>query len=197
MDRSFDALRDGLRACTRCPLHEPATQVVGGEGPRDAPLMIVGEQPGDQEDREGRPFVGPSGQLMDRIAEEAGLDRGAAYVTNAVKHFKFRRRGKRRLHEPPNRMEIERCKWWLDLEVELVKPKMILSLGATALESLTGTRRGLLKRRGGFEETQSGPVFVTVHPSYILRIRDGERKAEETRRLRADFAKVAEALRPA
>jgi len=197
MEKSFDALREGMRACTRCPLYAPATQVVGGEGPRDAPLVIVGEQPGDQEDREGRPFVGPSGRLMDRIAEEAGLDRSAAYVTNAVKHFKFRQRGKRRLHEPPNRTEIEQCKWWLDLELELVKPKMILSLGATALESLTGNRRGLLKRRGGFEETARGPVFVTVHPSYILRIRDGERKAEETARLRSDFRKVAEALRGA
>jgi uracil-DNA glycosylase len=195
MAESFDNLREGLRACTRCPLYQPATQVVGGEGPRDSPLMIVGEQPGDREDAEGRPFVRPSGQLLDRLAEEAGLDRRAAYVTNAVKHFKFRPRGKRRLHEPPNRAEIEICRWWLEMEIRLVRPKLILALGGTAVESLTGARRGILKRRGTVEETRFGPVFVTLHPSYLLRLRDSERKADEKARFRDDLGAVADRLR--
>jgi len=195
MAESFDDLRKGLRACTRCPLHAPATQVVGGEGPPDAPLMIVGEQPGDREDKEGRPFAGPSGRLLDRLAEEAGLDRRAAYVTNAVKHFKFRPRGKRRLHEPPNRAEIEICRWWLEMEIRLVRPKLILAMGGTAVESLTGERRGIMKRRGALEQTPVGPVFLTLHPSYLLRLRDSERKEAETARFRDDLGAVAKRLR--
>ncbi|MBF9034629.1 UdgX family uracil-DNA binding protein [Rhodobacterales bacterium HKCCE2091] len=166
-------------------------RIVLGEGPEDADLMIVGEQPGDHEDREGRPFVGPAGQLFDRIAAEAGLDRDAAYVTNAVKRFKFRQTGKRRLHQPPNAGEIQHAKWWLDLERELVRPKLILSMGATALQSLTGKRDGLMKRRGRIEETAAGPVFVTVHPSYLLRLPDPSRREDETARFREDLEAVA------
>ncbi|SFD13194.1 UdgX family uracil-DNA binding protein [Tropicimonas isoalkanivorans] len=191
MPESLGELCGQMAACTRCPLHAPATQVVPGEGPLDAGLMVVGEQPGDQEDLHGRPFVGPAGQLFDRTAAEAGLDRSAAYVTNAVKHFKFRRTGKRRLHQAPNRDEIDHCKWWLDLEVRLVKPKLILAMGATALQSLTGRREGLLKRRGRVEHSHHGPVFVTVHPSYLLRLPDEVRRAEEIDRFREDLRQAA------
>ncbi len=187
-------LRCRMAGCTRCPLYRDATQVVPGEGPQDARLMVVGEQPGDQEDLEGRPFVGPAGRMFDTIAAEAGLDRSAAYVTNAVKHFKFKRTGKRRLHQPPNRTEIEQCKWWLESEIRLVKPELILSMGATALQSLTGRREGLLKRRGRIEETAHGPVFVTVHPSFLLRIPDAARKQDETALFRADLEEVARRL---
>ena len=169
---SWNMLLAGLTDCTRCPLHCHATQVVPGDGPRDSILMIVGEQPGEAEDIAGRPFVGPAGQLFDRLAGEAGLDRGAAYVTNAVKHFKFERRGKRRIHQNPNSAEIEQCRWWLRSEIALVKPRLILAMGGTAAESLTGTRKDILRRRGTIEDTPHGPVLLTVHPSYILRLPD-------------------------
>ncbi len=187
MPETLGDLCGQLATCTRCPLHAPATQAVPGEGPRDAALMVVGEQPGEQEDLQGRPFVGPAGQLFDRTAGEAGLDRSAVYVTNAVKHFKFRRTSKRRLHQAPNRDEIDHCKWWLDMEVRLVKPKLILAMGATALQSLTGRREGLLKRRGRVEESYHGPVLVTVHPSYLLRLPNEERRAEAIDRFRDDL----------
>ncbi|MEM1386511.1 MAG: UdgX family uracil-DNA binding protein [Pseudomonadota bacterium] len=179
-----------MAKCTRCPLHAAATQAVPGEGPLDADLMIVGEQPGDAEDRVGRPFVGPAGQLFDRIAREAGLNRKAAYVTNAVKHFKYVQRGKRRLHQPPNRTEIEHCRWWLASEIGLVKPKLILAMGATALESLTGNRKALMTRRGRVEESDYGPVFVTIHPSYLLRLPDGHQKEEALAAYRRDLCSV-------
>ncbi|SDG28348.1 UdgX family uracil-DNA binding protein [Alloyangia pacifica] len=173
-------LSTGLSGCRRCPLWQDATQPVPGEGPQDAALMIVGEQPGDREDLEGRPFVGPAGQLFDAVAARAGLDRRAAYVTNAVKHFKFAPRGKRRIHQAPNRGEVQHCRWWLDLERRAVKPKLILAMGATAVESLTGDRRGLTARRGGIERTQDGtPVLITLHPSYLLRLPQTERAAAE------------------
>ncbi|KQI69282.1 DNA polymerase [Loktanella sp. 3ANDIMAR09] len=172
---SWNLLEAGLQTCTRCPLHGPATQVVPGTGPRDAALMIVGEQPGDAEDSIGKPFVGPAGQLFDRIAAESGIDRDAAFVTNAVKHFKFKQGAKRRIHQNPNGAEVQHCKFWLDTERALIKPKLILALGATALASLTGDGGGLLKRRGQIEVTPEGtPVFVTVHPSYLLRLPDHE-----------------------
>jgi probable DNA metabolism protein len=185
---SQDRFHAALDACTRCPLHASATQAVPGEGPADAPLMFVGEQPGDREDLTGRPFVGPAGQLFDRALASAGIARDKAYVTNAVKHFKFTPRGKRRLHQAPNRDEIEHCRWWLDLERERVAPDLLVALGATALESLTGNRTGLLKRRGSIEETRDGaPLFVTIHPSFILRLSDPVRKAEEEARFIEDL----------
>ena len=175
-----EALRRAIEGCRRCPLHGPATQPVFGEGPMDAPLMIVGEQPGDREDLEGRPFVGPAGALFDRAAREAGLDRKAAYVTNSVKHFKFQPRGKRRIHQKPDAGEVQACKWWLDQERALLRPPLILSMGATALQSLTGDGKGILKRRGRLEQAGDGtPVFVTVHPSYLLRLPDPALKDRE------------------
>ncbi|SHI51665.1 UdgX family uracil-DNA binding protein [Wenxinia saemankumensis] len=165
-----------------------------GEGPEDADLMVVGEQPGDVEDREGRPFVGPAGQVFDRAAVAAGLDRREAYVTNAVKRFKFTLRGKRRIHQSPGAPEIEQARWWIAREVELVRPKLLLAMGGTAAETLTGTRAGILKRRGHVEETEYGLVFLTVHPSYILRLPDAELQREEEARYVADLAAAKEAL---
>jgi DNA polymerase len=179
---------DDLQSCTRCPLYQDATQAVPGEGPAPADLMVVGEQPGDHEDLQGRPFVGPAGQLFDRIAGEAGLDRRAVYVTNAVKHFKFTPRGKRRIHQRPDRNEVEHCRWWLDLEVARVRPKLILGMGATAALSLTGTGEGILKRRGTVEVGRHGlPVLLSVHPSYILRVPDETARRAAMGHLRADL----------
>jgi DNA polymerase len=183
-------LTSALAACRRCPLWKDATQPVPGEGPRDARIMIVGEQPGDREDLTGRPFTGPAGQLLDRSLAEAGLDRDGLYVTNAVKHFKFTPRGKRRIHQNPNAGEIRHCKWWLDIERRTVEPDLIVALGGTALESLTGSRKNILKRRGGTETTEDGTrILVTVHPSYILRLPAAE-QAAETARFRADLARA-------
>tara|TARA_R110002049_G_scaffold44333_3_gene129807 strand:+ start:42418 stop:43878 length:1461 start_codon:yes stop_codon:yes gene_type:complete len=192
-DRS--ALSAAVSACTRCPLHRSATQAVPGEGPVDADLMIVGEQPGDMEDLTGRPFVGPAGQLFDKIAGSVGLDRGQAYVTNAVKHFKFTPRGKRRLHQRPNSAEISHCRWWLDAEIAQVKPKLILAMGATAAEALTGTGKDILARCGGMERTLSGhPVQITMHPSYLLRLPDPVAKERATARFSADLQAAARQL---
>ncbi len=183
---SWNMLEAGLRSCDRCPLCAPATQVVPGAGSRDARLMIVGEQPGDQEDQTGVPFVGPAGQLFDRLAQVAGLDRDSAFLTNAVKHFKFQQRGKRRIHQNPNSAEIEHCRFWLQSEIALVKPKLILAMGGTAAESLTGSRKDILKRRGAVEATGFGPVLLTVHPSYLLRLPD-HLKTEANARFVADL----------
>jgi DNA polymerase len=168
--------------------------MVLGEGPGDARLMVVGEQPGDVEDREGRPFVGPAGQLFDRAAADSDLIRREIYVTNAVKRFKFRQSGKRRLHEAPNRGDIEHARWWIDHEIRIVKPELLLAMGGTAAEMLTGSRQGLLKRRGRIEETAKGPVFLTVHPAYILRLPDPALRAEEEARFRADLRDAAARL---
>lgn len=185
---SLDELRAQAAGCTRCPLHGPATQVVFGEGPVDADLMIVGEQPGDQEDLAGRPFVGPAGAVFDAEADAAGLDRSRVYVTNAVKHFKFTARGKRRIHQRPDAGEVEHCRWWLDLERQMIRPRLIVAMGATACASLTGSGAGLLKRRGGIEAAADGtPVLVTIHPSYILRLPDPAAQAEARAQLRSDL----------
>jgi DNA polymerase len=182
------ALRAEAAACTRCSLHANATQVVVGEGPADAELMFVGEQPGDQEDLAGRPFVGPAGQLFDEIAAAAGVDRTRTFVTNAVKHFKFAPRGKRRIHQKPDAGEVQACRWWLEAERKLVEPMLIVALGATAAEALTGTGKGILKRRGGIEATADGtPVFLTVHPSYLLRLPTEDLKAEARLAFRRDL----------
>ena len=182
---SLAALKADAEGCTRCPLHLNATQLVFGEGPTDADIMVVGEQPGDKEDLAGRPFVGPAGQLFDEIAGRAGLDRGRVYVTNAVKHFKYEVRGKRRLHKSPAISEINQCRWWLDQERALVEPKMIIAMGGSAVHALTGDKAGVLKRRGTVERAKGGagePVFITVHPSFLLRLPDPEaRKTEEQR----------------
>src|SRR5262249_41986691 len=164
--------RDSVN-CQRCPLYQKATQTVFGEGPIRAPVMFVGEQPGDQEDVEGRPFVGPAGKLLDRALAEAGIDRRRVYDTNAVKHFKFDQRGKRRLHKKPNAHEIERCRWWLDRELGLIRPRLVVALGATAARSLFSRVVTIARVRGEFIKLRDSiEGFVTVHPSSLLRAPD-------------------------
>ncbi|WP_281968108.1 UdgX family uracil-DNA binding protein [Roseovarius nanhaiticus] len=181
-----------IRACSRCPLHCNATQAVCGEGPQEARLMIVGEQPGDQEDLAGRPFVGPAGQLFSRVAEEAGLDRGAAYLTNAVKHFKHIPRGRRRIHQRPDAGEVEQCKWWLEAEIARAKPQLILGMGATAALALTGSGDAITRRRGRVERGMMGhDTLLTLHPSYLLRLPDAAARAKATDDFRADLALAA------
>jgi len=159
----------------RCPLYRNATQVVPGEGPARARIMMVGEQPGDKEDIAGKPFVGPAGRVLNQAITEAGIDRRQVFVTNAVKHFKFTPRGKRRLHKKPNAHEIERCRWWIDLERALVKPRVVVAMGATAVRSVMGKTLTIGKVRGRLlDAPDGGRVVVTIHPSYILRI-DNER----------------------
>src|SRR3954451_18177207 len=171
--RSLKALAAAEAECTRCPLYKFATQVVPGEGRARAPLMLVGEQPGDQEDLAGKPFVGPAGRILDQALEAAGIPRNEAFVTNAVKHFKFEQRGKRRLHKRPNSYEIERCRWWFEQERAIVKPAAIVALGATAARSLFGRAVTIGNLRGLAQVLADGtPAFVTIHPSYLLRIQD-------------------------
>ena len=183
-----EASGDTLAGCTRCPLARTATQAVPGEGPAPAALMIVGEQPGEAEDLAGRPFVGPAGQLFDRLAQEAGLDRHAAYVTNAVKHFKFQVRGKRRIHQSPNASEVSHCRWWLTQEIARVQPRLILALGATAALALTGNGKGITARAGRIEQGIDGiPVLLTLHPAALLRHPDPETRRRLTDQLRGDL----------
>ncbi len=185
---AWEALRDEAAGCTRCPLYNPATQTVFGEGPIDAPLMFVGEQPGDQEDLAGRPFVGPAGQMFDRAMAEAGLDRSRAYVTNAVKHFKFEQRGKRRIHAKPGAGEIEACRWWIEQEQMLVAPKVTVALGATAARSLFGKVMTIGKERGrALQLPSGGEAWITVHPSYLLRLPDKVQADEEYARFVEDL----------
>ncbi len=168
-DGSLVALRRASETCVRCPLYKDATQTVFGEGPRDAPVVFVGEQPGDQEDLAGKPFIGPAGQLFDRALADAGLDRSRAYVTNAVKHFKYEPRGKRRIHKRPNAGEIQACRWWLEGELAAIKPDLVVALGATAVQSLAQRALPVTKVRGPYDfGSQRG--FITVHPSYLLRL---------------------------
>ena len=192
------ALREAETACTRCPLYRDATQVVPGEGPAPAKIMFVGEQPGNDEDLAGRPFVGPAGRMLDRAIVEAGLDRTTIFVTNAVKHFKFEPRGKRRLHKRPNTYEIERCRWWQDIERAIVEPELIVALGATAARSLFGRPVTISKMRGNIVDGEDGArLLVTIHPSYLLRIEDERDKAAEYRRFVADLRLCAQVLRVA
>ncbi|ULR45244.1 UdgX family uracil-DNA binding protein [Rhizobium sp. K102] len=195
---TLEALRAEAAVCTRCPLHANATQTVFGEGPRDADVMFVGEQPGDQEDIAGRPFVGPAGRLFDQVTAEAGIDRSTLYVTNAVKHFKYEPRGKRRIHQKPNMGEVHHCRWWLDLELALVKPKLIVAMGATALVALTDVKGRLQNVRGKAMAIEGGrTLFVTVHPSYLLRIPDERLKAEELARFRQDMMEIQALMKAA
>ncbi len=179
-------------SCRRCALWEPATQTVFGEGPADARIMFVGEQPGDQEDLAGRPFVGPAGQLLDRALEEAGIDRRTVYVTNAVKHFKFVPRGKRRIHAKPDTVEIVACKKWLDDELHEVKPDLLVLLGATAARAILGRAVTIGRERGERITMADGQAaFVTVHPSFLLRLPDEDSKAREYRAFVADLRNAA------
>lgn len=189
------AIRDAAMACTRCPLHRDATQTVFGEGPIDAPLFFIGEQPGDQEDVAGRPFVGPAGQLFDQALAEAGVDRAAAYVTNAVKHFKFERRGKRRLHQSPDAGEIQACRWWLGQEIDLVRPRLIVALGASAARAMLGKAVTIGRSRGAAIPLENGAEgWVTVHPSYLLRLPDEARRAEERDRFVEELRQIGQRL---
>jgi uracil-DNA glycosylase family protein len=192
---SLKALRGAEAECTRCPLYKFATQVVPGEGPVRARIMLVGEQPGDQEDRQGHPFVGPAGGILAKALAEAGIERGDAFITNAVKHFKFEQRGKRRLHKRPNAYEIDRCHWWLEYERDIVRPELVVALGATAVRSITGKPISIGKIRGQLLPTQSGlRMLATIHPSYILRIRDDADKQAQYRQFVADLKLGVRAL---
>jgi len=194
--RTLTGLRRSEALCTRCPLYLPATQVVPGEGPEHAPLMMVGEQPGNDEDLAGHPFVGPAGRMLDRAIAEAGLDRKAIFVTNAVKHFKFEQRGKRRLHKRPNAYEIDRCKWWNDIERALVQPKLVVALGATAARSLTGKPVPINRLRGEVLPLDGmRKLVVTIHPSALLRIKDSEDKKRQYIGLVDDLRFCAKILR--
>jgi DNA polymerase len=177
--RSLAALARAEHACTRCPLYKSATQAVPGEGAVGARIMFVGEQPGNDEDLAGKPFVGPAGRMLDKALAEAGIPRGDIFVTNAVKHFKFEPRGKRRLHKKPNAYEIDRCNWWLDLEKTIVKPELYVALGATGARALIGRTVTISKVRGTVMTLAGGGrMVVTVHPSSLLRMPDSaSRKA--------------------
>ncbi|MEO6012596.1 MAG: UdgX family uracil-DNA binding protein [Devosia sp.] len=188
---SLADVRAAAQGCTRCPLYEYATQAVFGEGPQNAEVMFVGEQPGDQEDLSGKPFVGPAGQVFNTALEKVGIDRGRVYVTNAVKHFKFEPRGKKRIHQRPNAGEIQACRFWVNLEREFVRPKLIVALGATAVQSLMGKAAPVNSLRGKkLELPDGGALIVTVHPSYLLRLPDRDKGAEELQRFEADLRAV-------
>jgi DNA polymerase len=191
----WEAVRGDARHCRACPLWKPATQTVFGEGPIRAPLMLVGEQPGDKEDIAGKPFVGPAGRILDRALKEAGIARGKSYVTNAVKHFKFTRRGKIRLHQKPDIGEIKACHPWLAREREIVEPVLIVAMGATAARSVFGRPMAIGKSRGRILDLEAGAkAIVTVHPSYLLRVDEADKEREFTdfvadMRLAAPFAR--------
>ena len=193
---TLEELADAAQGCRACDLWKRGTQTVFGEGQPTARLLLVGEQPGDVEDIEGRPFVGPAGRLLDEALEDAGIDRGLAYVTNAVKHFKWEPRGKRRIHQPPNAREIEACSPWLNAELAVVKPRVLVALGATASQALLGRSFRVSRERGRlFRDTDLAPVVMaTVHPSSVLRSRDAESRRAARDALVADLAQVAPLL---
>ncbi|BDI60996.1 UdgX family uracil-DNA binding protein [Qipengyuania nanhaisediminis] len=191
---TLPAIARAIENCRKCPIGELHNRAVMGEGPRDATLMIVGEQPGDQEDESGRPFVGPAGQLLDQYLERTGIDRGAAYVTNAVKHFKYVQRGKRRIHQSPGAKEIDTCRWWIEAERTIVKPKLVLALGASAARSLLGRTVSISKARGQpFALEDGAEMWVSAHPSYLLRL-EGEAREKQAALFAADLAAVKERL---
>jgi uracil-DNA glycosylase family protein len=181
-DRSLDALKEAAAGCRACDLWQKGTQTVFGEGPPQARVVMVGEQPGDQEDRVGKPFVGPAGQILDQALEAAGIDRSLVYVTNVVKHFKWEPRGKRRLHQRPDREEVAACLPWFEAEIAAVQPRVIVCLGATAAQALLGSDFRVTRQRGQLLASTLGPpIMATVHPSSILRAAD-----EPSRRLAMD-----------
>jgi len=193
---SLETLREDASSCRACPLWKDATQTVFGEGPAHAPIMLIGEQPGDKEDLAGHPFVGPAGQMLDRALEEAGIDRDKAYVTNAVKHFKFFPRGKFRLHQKPVTPEINACRPWYQRELAAINPALVVALGATAAQCVFGKITPINKNRGRLIDLDDGRhALVTVHPSYLLRLPDEAAKALEYRRFVDDLKIAAERLR--
>jgi DNA polymerase len=190
--RSLSALKAEAADCRRCPLYRNATQTVFGEGPAKAAVMFVGEQPGDQEDLAGRPFVGPAGKLFDKALAEAGIDRRQVYVTNGVKHFKNEPRGKRRLHKKPNTSEIDACRWWLDREFALIRPRLTVAMGATAARAVMGRAITISQVRGQLLPLPNGgTAFITVHPSFLLRMPDPEVRRREYARFVADLRQIA------
>jgi DNA polymerase len=192
---SLKTVRAAAEGCRACDLYKRGTQTVFGEGPRRATVMLVGEQPGDAEDVAGHPFVGPAGRLLDRALEEAGIDRTQVYVTNVVKHFKWEPRGKRRIHAKPNSAEIAACRPWLDTEIALVKPRVLVCLGATAAQALLGRAFKVTQQRGRFVSSELAPrVLATVHPSAILRAPDDDARHQEFNRFVADLRTVAAEL---
>ena len=192
---TLSSARAAAQDCRRCDLYRNATHLVFGEGPPRARVLLVGEQPGDKEDLAGAPFVGPSGQLLDRCLEKAGIDRDLCYVTNAVKHFKFEPRGKRRIHSKPNVGEVQACAWWLAAELRFVKPQLVVALGATALYSLLGRGAKVTRDRGTVLKTpDTPPVLVTIHPSALLRTLNRPEAAVNQERFIADLAKIADFL---
>ena len=192
---SLPALREAAGGCQGCPLYQTGTQTVFGEGPKSARLMFIGEQPGDQEDKAGRPFVGPSGKLLDQVLDEVGIDRGDVYVTNAVKHFKWEPRGKRRIHSKPSSREIGACKPWPEAELKVVRPQVIVCLGATAAHALLGSAFRLTRHRGEFQQTPHAPALLaTVHPSAILRMPDPAARDNARRQFADDLGLVAQRL---
>jgi DNA polymerase len=189
---SLKALRDAEAACRRCDLYKHATQVVPGAGAAHAALMLVGEQPGNDEDLKGDPFVGPAGRMLDRALNEAGIERKKTFVTNAVKHFKFEQRGKRRLHKRPDPGEIDACRLWQEIERQLIRPKVVVAMGATAARSLLGRVTTISKVRGTpLQLADGGRCLVTIHPSYLLRILEARDAAVEYKRFVADLKQAA------
>jgi len=193
--KSLSGLREAARDCRDCPLWEKATQTVFGEGASRAEVMLVGEQPGDQEDLQGHPFVGPAGQLLDRALEEAGVDRRTVYVTNAVKHFKWEPRGKRRLHKTPAQREVDACRQWLEGEIRVIRPRVIVCLGATAARALLGADFRVSTQRGRYVGSPHAEfVFATFHPSALLRLRDAAEREAAFRQLVEDLSLIRKAL---
>jgi len=193
--KSLKAFRDAAADCKGCELWKRSTQTVFGEGARRAEVLFVGEQPGNEEDLSGKPFVGPAGRLLNDALDEAGIDRSLTYVTNVVKHFKWEPRGKRRIHKKPNAGEIAACRPWLEAEISLIKPKVIVCLGATAAQALLGPKFRVSKQRGQFIESTLAPyILATVHPSSFLRAPDDETRRVEKRRFIDDLKKVAHVL---
>ncbi|KGD95027.1 UdgX family uracil-DNA binding protein [Rhizobium sp. YS-1r] len=192
---SISRVREEAESCTRCDLYKSATHLVFGNGPARAKVLFVGEQPGDREDQAGQPFVGPAGKLLDRCLDEAGIDRDLCYVTNAVKHFKFTLRGKRRIHSKPNTGEVQACAWWLAAELRLIKPALVVALGATALYSLLGRQAKVMRDRGQILNSPNGvPMLVTIHPSALLRSRDRADAEFNRARFVEDLRKIADFL---
>jgi len=193
---TLEDLRHDAESCTRCDLYRNATHLVFGEGLENAEVVLVGEQPGDKEDLAGRPFVGPAGRLLDQCLEAAGVDRDRCYVTNAVKHFKYQMRGKKRLHARPNAGEVQRCAWWLGAELEFLQPKLVVALGATAVSSLLGSKVKVMRDRGNILHPpgQFG-ILVTIHPSALLRIREADEKERSRAAFIQDLKKIRGFLR--
>ena len=194
-NRSLESLRQAAKSCKGCDLYLSATQTVFGDGPGHASVMLVGEQPGDIEDQKGEPFVGPAGRMLDRALEDARISRNEVYVTNAVKHFKWIWRGKRRLHQKPSVRQVVACRPWLEVEIEVVQPEILVCMGATAAQSVTGKSVAIMKERGKFIDSVLGKLtFVTIHPSAILRQRDNDEREQEYRRFASELKLVKRKL---